>query len=288
MDTINLPKAFLASPLHMKDSNYVSIVVCHYSKADDFGEIKARNCRYTRSEMLHMQMESLVKNTDYPAEIIVIDNGGNPDDSEYLLGLTRRGVVNTYVRNKENMYFGWVWNQGMRLATGSHVCLTCNDLEFKPKWLSTTIKPLLDYPDRKYIATPIVTPDKNVAKFYRDSVDRYRVNTLAGSNCMIMTKETFYDIGEMTTHSVAGTIWGRRMHSLGYLMIIPPVNYADHLAHQGGYDYTQKAEIKKTLLKGEVIDYTQDGQKCVTIGGCKHQLSGNGNRFSGLFSTPHN
>lgn len=88
-----------------KYPTYVSMIIVHYSKVDDFGEIKASDNLPTRSELMKMCLESIEKNTDFPVELIVIDNGGNPDDSDYLLSKVRSGLINTYIRNKENMHF---------------------------------------------------------------------------------------------------------------------------------------------------------------------------------------
>ena len=154
------------------------------------------------------------------------------------------------------MNFGWAWNQGASLATGSHLCFTCNDIEFHENWLSETIAPLLKYPEKKLIATPLITPDKDQDKFYRDPLDGYRVNTLAGSNCMIMTRDVYEDVGHFTTYSAAGTLWHRTMSKKGYLVIAPPENKATHLAHQGGVNFYKEIPVKKTLLTKEIIDYS--------------------------------
>ena len=257
---------------------YCSIVVCHYAQADSFGKRQFHD----RSEIMKQSLESLFTNTDYPTEIIVIDNGGNPDDSDWLLGKAREGKINTYVRNKENMYFGWAWNQGMRLATGDHVCLTCNDIYYEPNWLSQTIKPLLDHPERKLIAAPMILGDKSAQKYFREPIGDYRTNTLAGSNCFITTKETYYTIGEMTTHSVAGTVWSRRMNHLGYLVVVPPINVAKHLAYKEGVDYMKRALVEQTLLNGEKVNFSHDSDdKCISIRGCRHQKSAD-HRLFGL------
>ena len=239
----------------MRDSirPHVSIIVCHYSKYDDFGETKIRGQR-TRSEMLHDTIKSLKKNTNYSAEIIVIDNGG--DDDVYLLDMVKKGVINTYVRNKDNMYFGWAWNQGARLATGKHLCFTCNDLEFKKDWLETTIKPLLKYPEKKLIATPIITPDKDKTKYMRGELDGYRLNSMAGSNCMLMSREIYKMLGELTTYRTASYLWYAKMKALGILMVAPPENKANHLAHAGGVDFNADIKVVKRLLNKEIVDYS--------------------------------
>ena len=235
---------------------YVSIIVCHYSQPDDYGGVRARSQKETRSELLRITMDSLERNTTYPAEIIVIDNGGKDDDSDYLVGLARRGVINTYVRNKNNMYFGWAWNQGKRLATGSHICFTCNDIGFEAGWLEATIKPLLDHPDKDLIASPLITPDKDQPKFYKGTLDGYRLNTSSGSNCMLMSREMADKLGILPTSSTASYKWYHNMWKNNWLMVTPPKNVAVHLAHKGGVDFMQRIEVHKILLDGTDVDYS--------------------------------
>jgi len=236
-------------------NHHVSVIICHYSKVDDHGEIRARGQK-SRSEMLRTTMESLEKNTNYPAEIIVVDNGGNPDDSNYLLDLVRKGVINTYIRNKNNMYFGWAWNQAARLATGDYLCFTCNDIEFRENWLSTTINILRKYPEKRLIATPLITPDKDKPKFMRGYLDGYRLNSMAGSNCMLMTRQTHEILGELTTHQVASYLWYDKIKGLNYLIVAPPVNMAVHLAHRGGVNFTKEMKVVKELINKDIIDFS--------------------------------
>ena len=239
----------------MNDStkHHVSIIICHYSKVDDFGEIKARGQK-SRSAMLVDTLVSIRENTNYPAELIVVDNGG--DDDTYLLDMVKSGTINTYIRNKQNMYFGWAWNQGARLATGDYLCFTCNDMLFKPNWLGTAMQPLLKYPDKKLIATPIITPDKDKDKYMRGTLDGYRLNSMAGSNCMIMSRDTHETMGELTTNRVASYLWYAKMKALGYLMVATPENMAEHLAHAGGVNFNADIKVMKTLLNGELLDYS--------------------------------
>lgn len=235
---------------------HVSIIVCHYGQADDFGEEKAKDAIRSRSEMLRDTMNSLITNTRYPSELIVVDNGGKPDDSEYLLELTRRGAINTYIRNKENMNFGWAWNQGAALATGDFLCFTCNDIYFDEGWLEKTMEPLIKYPEKKLIGTPLCTPDKDTAKHFGGLLDEHRLNTFAGSNCMVVRRETYEEIGPFSTSSVAGTHWYRKKSNLGYVVAVTPQNMAHHLAQYGGVNFRLNIPVKKTLLTKEVIDYT--------------------------------
>lgn len=234
-----------------------SVIISHYSLIDDFedkGRFKLEE-RMMRSGLLRQTMESLKENTDYPAEIIVIDNGGNPDDSEYLLKLTREGLVNTLIRNKDNMGFGFAWNQGARLATGDYLCFTCNDIKFEKGWLESCISNIEKYPERKFLATPFIENSKYSQRFIKEILDGNRVTTLAGSNCCIMKRETYLDIGEFPHHRVGGSIWFRRMNRMGYMVIATPKNLVSHIGYKYGINFTKQFYVNKYLLKKEEINF---------------------------------
>ncbi len=125
---------------------HVSIIISHYAQVGDYGDREGKIT--SRSELMKKSLESLFKTIDYPAEVIVVDNGGNPDDTDYLFQLLRQGQINTLIRNKNNMHFGYAWNQGAKTASGDFLCFTCNDMIYSSGWLSTTVGLLEKYPDR--------------------------------------------------------------------------------------------------------------------------------------------
>lgn len=229
---------------------YVSIGIVHYAKVDDF-----EGADISRLDMLKKCITSLRENTDYPAEIIVLDNGGNPDDTEYLLEQVREGTINTLVRYKENLKFAFAWNQFARMATGDYLCFSCNDILFKKGWLSACVELLEKYPDRKFIATPLMTPDKDRPNFNKEILDGNRVNSMAGSNCMVMKPETWKEVGEFPQHRVGGSIWHRLMNHKGYWAILPPKDLAEHMAYRKGVNWHVKAPCERILLNGEKVDF---------------------------------
>lgn len=234
---------------------HASIIISHYSKIDEFDDGRFAKGKEIRSAMMKDCLKSLFKNTDYPADIIIIDNGGNPDDSDYLVDLTRQGKINTYIRNKNNMGFAYAWNQGARLATGEYLCFTCNDMLFKPHWLSKTIELLEQNQDKKLIASPFISKDKNNASCNKGQLGSGRLNSLAGSNCIIMDYQTYKDSGEFPHHRVGGSVWQRRMIRNGYLTIIPQENYVEHLGEGKGINFTKQFYVNKILLNGETINF---------------------------------
>ena len=113
------------------------------------------------------------------------------------------------------------------------------------------------YPDRKYIATPLVTPDKDRVKWQRGhNEDGYRLNSMAGSNCMVMHKNVYKEVGEFTTHRIAGSHWHRKMHTMGYTIVAPQENKVEHLARNGGVDFYKDIRVTKELIDGSVIDFS--------------------------------
>ena len=256
---------------------YASIIMTHYALADDYGQkrlgIKAHNHprrkiledlgfsmkNYTRSNLLREHMDSLTKNTKYPHELIVVDNGGNPDDSDYLMGFVRKGLITTYIRNRNNMCFGYARNQALPMATGDYIVIIDNDLFFKEGWLTECIKLLEKYPDgykdKKFIATPYITPDKDKEKYKRGELDGNRLNASAGSNCLVMRRETMNEIGEFSYNATAGSVWQRKMGKKGYMIIIPPKDLVEHLGALGGMTLKTKIDVYKTLSNGTKITF---------------------------------
>ena len=233
---------------------YASIILIHYSLVDDFGGVRAKREIKTRSEMLRETVDSIVKNTDYPAELIVIDNGGKPDDSNYLLDLTRNGTINTYIRHKDNMHWAFSYNLGAKVATGDYLCFTCNDVAVKPKWLSTCIGILEKYPDRKFVTSPIMVSHQE-ERFNFRTLDENRLNSMSGSNCMIMTRETFNRLGDFGVYVDFSNQWFINKSKIGYLTISPPEDLAEHLSPTGGVNWKRVIEVKKTLLNNKKIDF---------------------------------
>lgn len=201
-------------------------------------------------------VRTLRENSGYPVELIVMDNGGNPDDSEYLLELSRKKEITTYVRFADNMSFGYAWNTGVRIATGEYISFICNDLSFKKDWLKTCIELLEKYPERKFIAAPFITPDKDRPNFNKEVLaDGSRVNSLAGSNCMVMKREVFEDVGEFPHHRIGGSAWHRWMHLRGYLVIVPKEDFAVHTGYRHGVTWQKPIKVEKTLLDGSTVNF---------------------------------
>jgi GT2 family glycosyltransferase len=235
---------------------HVSIILCHYAQIDDFGASAAGKNPPKRIDLLKECLDSMKQYTDFPAEVIVMDNGGSPDDTEYLLSRVRDGTINTLVRYKENRNFAYAWNEGARIATGNYLSFVCNDIKFGPKWLSSCIQILKDYPDKQYVATPFITYDKR-KHTVEITKEGYRVNMRSGSNCMVMRREDWPKLGEFPNHRIGGSIWYTKNFREGWWFVAPPEDLAGDMGWRHGTNFHIPIEVKKVLLTGEEIHYEE-------------------------------
>lgn len=235
---------------------YASIIICHYAAIDDFGATAAGHNPISRSILLKNLITSLEKYTDYPAEIIVMDNGGNPDDTDYLLEKVREGTINTLVRFKNNMHFAWAWNNGIKLATGDYVSFLCNDIEVGEKWLSSCVEILEKYPDKKWVATPFITYDKRKHTL-EITPEGYRVNMRAGSNCMVLRKKDWEELGEFLIHRIGGSIWYTKNFRAGWRFVAPAKDLVVDRGWRQGVNFSIPIQVVKQLLNKEKVHFEE-------------------------------
>jgi len=84
-------------------------------------------------------VESIFANTDWPFELVVVDNGSTDSTVTYLDSLASKHPNVRLVLNKENLGFGLACNQGMALARGQYVVLLNNDTVLTEGWLARLI-----------------------------------------------------------------------------------------------------------------------------------------------------
>ena len=223
------------------DTPKVSIIVVHWAQ-NEFRSQKMREC-----------IVSLIQTTglSFP-EILVVDNGGNYEDSQFLLDQTNDGNISCYIRNRKNMSFGFARNQGLKMATGEYICISDNDILYKEGWLEKCIGILEAHPDRKIGVTPLRTDRQHrQAKCWKGELEfngeKLLLNTKAGSNCWVMRKEDFLEVGRFLQHRVAGSKWADKFVDKGYLMVTMEKNpLAEDLAFKKGYNF--RAPIENTEL----------------------------------------
>jgi len=101
---------------------------------------------YQRLEFTKKCLESLLNTSmGYNAEILVNDDGSNPEVKDYLFGLLKERKISFLILNGgKNMGVGHSIQNCLRLSSGDYLFKIDNDLLFKPNWLETAIDILDD------------------------------------------------------------------------------------------------------------------------------------------------
>ena len=235
----------------MERSKFVSIILTNYSEDE------------IRFEMLKMSIKSLLKNTEYPYELIVVDNGGSVEISNLLLDLANKGKIHTYIRNARNMGFGYGRTQALRVCNGDYIANVDNDIEFSKGWLTKCVEVLDLYPEEKIWATPICGITHDRSKWWSEKKlqvgdEFYRMNHRAGPNCYVMTRKGFEDVGEFQAHRIAGTRWLGVALRNGYLGVVVPGKLAADVGFRYKRDYKKSNPVKLVLSNNEVIYFNRD------------------------------
>lgn len=245
-----------AKPKDIKDNDFVSIIFVHYAMD-----------RY-RSELARASLYSLIETTNnLPCEIIVVDNGGSLEDSKFFLELAHENKIHHYIRNGENLHFSFARNQGILMSSGKYVAIIDNDIIFDRKWLNLCIGMLEQFPDKKFIASIIYYPytsAKSDKRYHAGTIKgkyEYKLNQRAGSNCMVMRREVFDEIGLFKLHRIAGSLFADDLVRAGYLTILPPEKYrymAKDCGLRRGYNLKASFDFIKTLTDGSKKHYDQN------------------------------
>jgi len=205
--------------------------------------------------MFERSIDSLLETVkDLPVEIIVIDNCA----SEYAAD-----KVNVYIKNSENIHFGMARNQGLSCAHGNYIVIADNDIEYQPGWLEACWEVLEAHPEKKLWATPIQYPTPVMVNRYdQGTLDvgdkKYRLNMRAGSNCFVVRRKDFEEIGTFEAHRIAGSKWNDVAVRKGYVAAVTPENMVKDLGLRLGYNLHVAIPIKRTLTNGEEIYFNQD------------------------------
>lgn len=136
---------------------------------------------------------SLRENTDVASEVIIVDNGSEPEHAD-----AARGLADRFIGNKENLGFATAMNQGLREAAGSYVAFVNNDTVFPNGWA----RPLLDTLNSQPmpgIVMPAVTAAGNQASVRAEVSDRVIAfppfRAIPSGVIYLADRQTMLDIG---------------------------------------------------------------------------------------------
>jgi GT2 family glycosyltransferase len=160
---------------------------------------------WNQLEVTRECVDSILRNTDFPFRLIVIDNGSDSAVREYLAGLgSANGVACDVIRNERNLGFAAAVNQGIRASGSGYICIMNNDTVAAPGWLGEMISIMRSDP-----GIGILNPSSNTSGQFPPegvSVDDYaaglksfkgrveELNTCRGF-CMLLKREVVEKIG---------------------------------------------------------------------------------------------
>ena len=147
----------------------------------------------SRKEIRRKSVESLFETVDSSNEIIVFNN--------------KEGSL------------GWARNTAIKNSIGEYLVICDDDILFKDGWLEECIK-MVEMGD-KFMATPV--PQIRIKKWERDRFMGYRRNDRTGSNCMVMRRKDFEEVGwfdEKLGFKEVGGKYANRIFKAGFSFLI--------------------------------------------------------------------
>ncbi len=241
--------------------------------------------RYTR-----LCLESLLRHTRPPYELVIVDNASTDGTGEYLEALRRRrGPAHVEViRNATNRGFAAGCNQALERARGRYLVFLNNDTVLTPGWLDGLVKwSLHDWPNvgmvgpvtngapaPQGIRVPYQLPawdgegqslpdlsvlDAFAARRRRDCAGQHLLLRRLTGFCLLARREVFERIGPLDERFGIGFFedddLGIRTREAGFRLLMAQDVYVHHFGNSTfkalGIDTRQKLAENFALFKGK-------------------------------------
>ncbi len=215
-------------------------------------------------------IDSIVRNTDYPYRLIVIDNASDRETADYLRSVKGRGDLNVLVvRNEVNLGFVKAVNQGLRLADAPYVCVMNNDTRATRGWLEEMIGVMEAHP-----AIGMVNPSSNTfgQSPGSETIDEYaarlasfrgevqELSTCRGF-CMLVKRDVVEKAGLFDEVFEYGyfdeTDYCKRAQALGFASARAKAAY---VYHEEGASFARVNERENLFKKNEAVFFARWGR----------------------------
>jgi GT2 family glycosyltransferase len=202
---------------------------------------------YDNLVFTRLAVECVLANTDFPYELIVVDNDSHDGTREYLRELAGQCPRVRLALNGRNAGFARACNQGLAMARGNVLVLLNNDTMVPPGWL-TRLASKLQSPDVGLVGavTNRIGNEAEVDASYEtwgQCLDLAR--TLAAEHdgatlelptvtmfCLAMRRDAYEKIGPLDTQFEVGTLedddYSIRAHEAGFRTICADDAFVHH------------------------------------------------------------
>jgi len=152
-------------------------------------------------------IDSIIRHTNYPYMLVMIDNGSNRETEDYLKYLKEeRGAGMLLIRNSENLGFVKAVNQGIAASNAPYLCIMNNDTIAAAGWLKELVDVIESDP-----SIGLVNPSSNTSGQFPgegESIDDYaaslkkfkgRIQELYTCRgfCMLLKREVIEKLGAL-------------------------------------------------------------------------------------------
>jgi len=180
-------------------------------------------------------IESLWKNTVHkPIEVIVVDNGSNPENVRELKALKKRTLIQRLILNGKNRGFSGGNNQGFAAANGPYLLMLNNDTLVTKGWLKRPLE-LIEDNSVGAVGCRLIDLEPYKKKGYSLKPDRV-VKTTCGA-ALLTRRDVLNKIGvldEKHFSPIYGeeTDWCYRARHAGYKIMETDKSIVIHLGSQ--------------------------------------------------------
>lgn len=232
-----------------------------------YGQVTIIIVTYRNLDKTRLTLKSILEKTRYPNyDVLLVDNGGQPDILAYTREMTERfpGVVRSIV-NAENLGFAGGNNVGLRASKESDIIVLLNDdVLVTPGWLGGLVRYLAD--PRIGMVGPVTNSCGNEARITVDYSDTSEVDAFArrytreheGASfdipmlamyCVAMRQQVAAQIGELDERFRVGMFedddYAMRLHDAGYRLVCAEDIYAHHF---GSSSFGKLSEEQQSSL----------------------------------------
>lgn len=154
---------------------------------------------HNRLEYTRLCLDSIIRNTTYPYELIVADNHSTDGTLAYLHQMQRERKVHKVVALPGNYGAGYATNQGIAVAKGDYLVRSDNDMLYTRGWLTALTDALKRIPKavlQVAVFAELVSPERKGGFSQENCVNGIIINPgpIGGCN-MAFTRETFAELG---------------------------------------------------------------------------------------------